>query len=194
MRIGIAVVSLAVVGGAQGEHLSAQAIPTATSKPIKVATLRSNGDARVQGDVATNFGSGDLIVGLRDKVVFVHFDLKALPAGAVIHEAQLTMSFRPISEGANQVQLGRVEAGWREATIAATNQPAVAWHSGTARTVTPGSTISFDVKPVLDQWLAGEPNYGFAIRGDGPLMYGYSRETAPSPGAQPSLRLRYIVP
>ncbi|MBM4186665.1 MAG: DNRLRE domain-containing protein [Gemmatimonadetes bacterium] len=193
MRTIVLGASLTLLAAAAGP-LAAQALPAATSKPILVTSLLANADSRVQGTVSTNFGDGDLIVGLPDKVVFMHFDLKSLPAGAVVRSAELVLSYRQLSEGTNEVQLGRVGGSWRETTVNAVNQPPVRWSSNHSRTVTPGATIKFDVKPVLDAWLAGEPNYGFALRGDGPLMYGYSRETGPSEATKPHLRIQYIVP
>ncbi|MFN0179900.1 MAG: DNRLRE domain-containing protein [Gemmatimonadales bacterium] len=184
--------TLVALAGSAGTA-AAQATLTTTAKPILVASLRANADARVQGTVATNFANGDLVLGLPDKVAFLHFDLRSLPAGAVINSAELVLSFRPVSEGSNQVDIGRVQGSWREATVTAGNRPSVNW-KGAPQTVTPGGSVSYDVKGPVTAWLAGEANYGFALRGDGPLMYGYSRETAPSPSAQPTLRLRYIVP
>ena len=176
------------------ERAAAQAIPAATSKPIMVASLKANGDSRVQSDVTTNFKDGDLVVGLPDKVVFVHFPVKRdLPAGAVIQSAELVMSFRTLSTGSNPVDIGKVEARWEEATINAVNQPSVTW-KGAPRTVSPGATVTYDVRKVVQSWLDGQQNNGFALRGDGSLMYGYSRETAPSPSQQPTLRIKYIVP
>ncbi|MBL8986986.1 MAG: DNRLRE domain-containing protein [Gemmatimonadetes bacterium] len=171
----------------------AQIAPPTGSKPILVANLKANADARVQGTVATNFANGDLIVGLPDKVAFLHFDLKALPAGAVIQAAELVVSFKALSSGSNPVEVGKVQGSWRESSVNATNQPAVQWH-GVSRNVTPGGTAVYDVKNPVTAILAGEPNHGFALRGNGPLMYGYSRETAQSPSEQPTLRIRYIVP
>ncbi|MBL8989687.1 MAG: DNRLRE domain-containing protein [Gemmatimonadetes bacterium] len=172
---------------------AAQIAPPTGSKPILVADLKANADARVQGNVATNFANGDLVVGLPDKVAFLHFDLKALPAGAVIQAAELVVSFKSLSSGSNPVEVGKVQGTWREGSVNATNQPTVQWH-GVSRNVTPGATAVYDVKGPVTAILAGEPNHGFALRGNGPLMYGYSRETAQSPSQQPTLRIRYIVP
>lgn len=184
--------TLVVLAGSAGTA-AAQATLATTAKPILVASLKANADARVQSTVATNFANGDLVVGLPDKVAFLHFNLGALPAGAVINSAELVISFRTLSAGSNPVDVGKVQGPWQETTVTAVNQPGVNW-KGAPRTVTPGGSVSYDVKGPVTAWLAGEANYGFALRGDGPLMYGYSRETAPSPAAQPTLRIRYIVP
>lgn len=172
-----------------GPQLAAQV----TSKPILVAGLKPLADARVQGTVSTNFANGDLVLGLPDKVVFIRFPVKdSIPAGAVVIEAQLVMSFRTLSQGTNPVEVGRIQAPWSESTVNATNQPAVSW-LGITRSVSPGSTVSFDVKDVVASMLT-TPGQGLALRGDGPLMYGYSRETAPSSSQQPTLRIKYLVP
>lgn len=189
-RVLPAAVALMVLGSAVA---AAQGVSPTSSKPILVAALKANADARVQGQAATNFANGDLIVGLPDKLAFLHFDLKSLPAGAVIQSAELVVSFRSLSSGSNPVEVGKVQGSWRETTVNATNQPTVQWN-GTSRTVTPGATVVYDLKGPVSAILAGEPNYGFALRGDGPLMYGYSRETAPAPAQQPTLRIKYLVP
>jgi hypothetical protein len=58
-------------------------LPSATPHPIHIRVLEANADARVQGgSPSTNFATGDLWLGLPDKVVFLHFPLRS-PAPAI---------------------------------------------------------------------------------------------------------------
>ena len=88
--------------------LAAQARPI-SSKPIRVAVIHANADARVQGGAPdANYPTGDLWVGQPDKTVFLHFDLDTLPAGAAIMDAELLVNFRDTysDQGPNTVRLG----------------------------------------------------------------------------------------
>lgn len=167
-----------------------------TGKPIQVTVLEANADARVQGGSPTvNFPTGDLWLGLPDKTAFIHFDLRSIPVGASIMEAELLLTFRDSysEQGPNTIQLGGVQGSWREATVTYSNQPTVAW-SGRSRTVSSPGIVSFDVKPAVDAWLSGQhDNNGFALRGDGPLKNAISREAATATD-RPRLRIKYVAP
>ena len=164
------------------------------SKPIEVLTIHANADARVQGATSDNLGTGDLMVGLPDKISFAHFDVSALPESAVINSAELALTFRDDDLGANDVEVGVVREPWREAELTAANQPSVHWR-GYTRTVIGGARVTWDVKSVVAGWASdARANHGFAFRGDGPLKRAYSREYSGSSAAVPTLRIRYIEP
>jgi hypothetical protein len=186
---------LALAAGGFGQSVSAQARPV-SSKPIQIAVIEANADARVQGgSPATNFATGDLWLGLPDKAAFLHFNLSSLPAGAAINEADLLVTFRDSysEHGSNTIRLGGVQGQWSETSLTFSNQPNVAW-TGRTRTISGPGTVSFDVKAAVDAWLSGRhPNNGLALQGDGPLKNAYSREAA-SAADRPRLRIKYIVP
>jgi hypothetical protein len=192
--LAIAVAGCVALGG----PLSAQIIASkpVTGKPIQVKVLEANAEARVQGGSPTvNFPTGDLWLGLPDKTAFIHFDLRSIPAGAAIMEAELLLTFRDsYSEpGPHTIQLGGVQGSWRETTVTYSNQPSVAW-SNRSRTVSSPGTMSFNVKPAVDAWLSGQhDNNGFALRGDGPLKNAISREAATATD-RPRLRIKYVAP
>ena len=181
-----------------GRPLLAQTAQPVSAKPILVAVIEANADARVQGGDSAqtkNYPSGDLWLGLPDKTAFLHFNINGLPTGAVIKTAELLVTFRDSysSQGPNVIELGGVQGQWRETSVTYANQPPVAW-SGRSQTVSSPGTVRWDVKPALEAWLAGRhPNHGFALRGDGPLKNAYSREAA-SAADRPKLRITYIVP
>jgi hypothetical protein len=181
-----------------GRALDAQSPQPVSSKPILVASIQANGDARVQGGDSAqtkNYPAGDLWLGLPDKTVFLHFDLASLPAGAVVNSAELVVTFRDTysEQGSNTIELGGVQGQWRETGVTYANQPSVAW-SGRTRTVSGPGPVSFDAKPAVVAWLSGtHANRGFALRGNGPLKNAYSREAATS-ADRPTLRIKYIVP
>ncbi len=188
-----ALAGLIAGGMALGSPLAAQTI-AATPVPIQVTVLEANADARVQGGSPTvNFPTGDLWLGLPDKTAFIHFSLQSLPAGASIMEAELLMTFRDSysEQGPNTIRLGRIQGSWAENSITFSNQPNVNW-SQRSRTVSSPGTVTFDVTPVVKDWLAGQNNNGFALRGDGPLKNAMSREAA-SATDRPRLRIKYVV-
>jgi hypothetical protein len=173
-------------------------IPQATPVPIKVATIEADADARVQGGAPTvNYATGPLWFGNPDKTVFVHFPVKAkIPSGASIVEATVLLTFPQNAysgNGNNSIQIGRVQANWSESGVTYASMPSVGWNGG-ARTVNGPAIVSWDVTPVVRDWLTNNiPNQGFALRGDGPLKEALSRE-APSTTDRPRLRVRYVEP
>jgi hypothetical protein len=176
--------------------LAAQEAVTVSSRPIRIAVIEANADARVQGGAPTaNYPTGDLWVGLPDKTVFLHFGLHAIPAGSAIMGAELLLNFKDSysEQGPNTIRLGGVQDPWSETTVTYDNQPDVVW-SNRASTVSGPGTISFDVKPAVVAWFSGQkPNRGLALRGDGPLKNAFSRE-ASAASERPRLRIRYVAP
>jgi hypothetical protein len=97
---------------------------------------------------------------------FVLFDLSTLPADAVIDSAVFRLH---VNAAANplDIEAGRVDGAWEEATLTWNNQPAVTWGGAAATRNAPAvGDVDWPVKPLLEGWLAGtQPNYGIALRG-----------------------------
>jgi plastocyanin len=161
--------------------------------PVTVE-LTASADARTQGGSPdTNFGSGLLWVGHPNvHRVFVQFDLAALPANATITAAELRLEYTGVYTTPNQVEVGRIDGPWDEATLTWTLQPTITWGGPVQPVSTPGP-VSWDVTPLVAQWHnGGRPNHGFGLRGlDGPLVSFRSREQS---GSEPLLVITYTIP
>lgn len=156
--------------------------------------LEARADADVQGGAPdVNYGDATFIhIGNPDKTVFVWFDLASIPADAVIERARLVMTVAGSGTGPNDVTVGAVRARWEESVITYANQPEVAWSQRT-ETVNGGGRVSWNVKPAVEAWLAGEhDNYGLALRGDGPI-WGFQAREGASPGHRPRLWIQYTT-
>ncbi len=166
-----------------------QAAPTAVT-----VDLITTGDARIQGGSPdVNFSSGFLYLAtLNGHFVFTQFDLLALPADAIIDAAELQLNFTSVLTGPNDIEIGRALAGWEETTLTWNNQPGITW-GGPVQTVSVNGIYSWDVTSLVRQWHNGaEPNYGFALRGNGgDLVAADSKETG---GPPPTLVITYSVP
>jgi len=156
--------------------------------------LEANGDADVQSDTSHNSGSAPALhVGHPDKTVFVHFDLSAIPEGATIERAELIMTaYGAGYTGINQVAVGAALQRWQEMQVTAQNQPNVTMSQRVA-SVSGVGPVQWNVKPAVEAWVSGaQKNYGFALRGDGPIWAFMSRENADT-GGRPTLRVEYTA-
>lgn len=148
-----------------------------------------------------NFGSDFLrFISLNSHRSFARFDLLALPANAVIDSAELQLNFKTLLVGPNDVEVGRANGAWDEATVTWNNQPAITG-GGPVKTVTANGLYTFDVTALVQAWHASTvPNDGFAMRGNGgQQVVADSKETGVGPrllityrttvfaGAQPDL-------
>lgn len=158
------------------------------------AELLASADARIQGGSPdVNFGSGFIWTGSANgHLAYVQFDLMELPANATISNAELHLRFTGVYTGTGNVEVGRSDGVWDEATLTWNNQPANIFN-GNIQPVgdTPGDIV-WPVTPLVQQWYNGTiPNYGFALRGDGLLKSFHSKETA---GPAPRLVITYTIP
>ena len=178
---------LAMLAGAFPTH-HAQAATTTTVE------LEAIADARTQaGSPDVNFGAGFLFVStLNGHVSFVQFDLLALPANAVIEVARLELNAPTLNDGPNNVEIGRVEGAWDEATLTWNTQPALTWGGPVTNVVGP-TLATWNVTALVQGWHSGAaPNFGFSLRGDGGEALSFtSREAGEAP---PALVIRYSTP
>ncbi len=188
----------------------APAIPTqaaantaqAAAQTSSSVTLTPTDDARTQpGSPDTNFEEGFLWVG-HPNVHFslLKFDLSQLPADATIDSADLQLYFTGIYTGTNEVEVGRVDGNWDEATLTGSTAVTYTW-SGQFQTVTSsgktdGSTVDWNVTPLVKAWHAGTvANDGLALRGNGgELKAAHSKETGVANDRGPKLIINYTLP
>ncbi len=178
-----------------------QASPLGEPTVTAVAPLFATQDARIQGGSPDNgFGSGFIWVGTPNgHLALVQFDLTTLPINATINSAELQLNFTGTYTPTAQVELGRNDSAWDENTVTWNTKPTTTF-GGPIQTI--GATagvISWNVTPLVAQWHSGAlPNYGFALRGDGPLKSFHSKETSPinrPAGSQaPRLIITYTLP
>ncbi|NJN19705.1 MAG: DNRLRE domain-containing protein, partial [Oscillochloris sp.] len=165
--------------------------------PAHAATLSDEleavADARTQGGSPdVNFSSGALFVSTANgHLSFLRFDLRELPADAVIDEAQLQLTVIGANDGPNNVEIGRLEALWREEEITWSNQPTIGW-GGPIQAVSGTGPVTWDVTEIVQRWANGDgPNFGFALRGDGGSGVSFASREMADP---PILRLRVTIP
>ena len=178
--------------------LLASMLPTArparAAGPITVE-LVSIADARVQGGGGIGgFGGGYIWTGTPDgHLAYVQFDLLALPADAVISSAELRLTFQGTYDGAANIELGRNDSAWDEATVTWDTKPTTSFSGLTRPVADEPATLSWPVTPLAQNWHAGsQPNYGLALRGDGVLKAFHSRETSVTD--PPKLVITYSTP
>ena len=165
-------------------------VPTALAAAPTITDFFATDDARTQvGSPDANFSSDFLrFLSLNGHRSFAKFDLLTLPANVVIDAAELQLSFTGALIGPNDVEIGRAEGTWDEATLTWNNQPAMTG-GGPVKTVTANGVYTFDVTQLVRGWHSGSvPNDGFAMRGNGgPQVVAHSKET----GVGPKLVITY---
>jgi hypothetical protein len=178
---------------------------TQAATPITVE-LYSIADARIQGGSPDNgFGSGFIWTGTPNgHLAYVQFDLLELPANATISSADLRLSFQGTYTGAANVEVGRNDGAWDEATVTWNTRPASTFNSNLQPVGDTRGDIVWPVTGLVNQWHNGTaPNYGFALRGDGTLKAFHSKETGCIPSTNiscdplrqpPRLVVTYTVP
>jgi plastocyanin len=189
--------------------LLALLLAPATQQPRQAAAqsgavtvdLISIGDARIQGGSPDQgFGNGYIWVGTPNgHLAYVQFDLTALPANATITNAELRLYFTGVYTGTANVEIGRNDGAWDEATVTWNTQPATTWGGPVQSVGDTAGDIVWPVTPLVTQWHNGTlPNYGFALRGDGELKAFHSSETGCIPSDEiecdpPRLPPRLVV-
>ncbi|MCU0490299.1 MAG: DNRLRE domain-containing protein [Chloroflexaceae bacterium] len=181
------------------------ALPARAATPL-TTELYSVGDARVQGGSPdVNFGSGFIWTGTANgHLAYVQFDMLELPLNATITSAELRLSYQGTYTGTANVEVGRNDAAWDEATVTWNTRPASSFNGNIQPVGDTRGDIAWPVTPLVTQWHTGTaPNYGFALRGDGLLKAFHSKETGciPTPTAPcdplklaPRLVVTYTLP
>ena len=122
---------------------------------------------------------------------FVRFDLSALPAGATINSAQFRL-YVNASANALDIEMGRVDGAWSEATTSWNTKPAVTW-AGAIQNAPAVGNVDWPIKPLLEGWLAGtQNNFGIALRGVTPATGGVRADTRDGAIA-PRLVVNYTI-
>ncbi|MBW7886336.1 MAG: DNRLRE domain-containing protein, partial [Caldilineaceae bacterium] len=186
------VVAICILFGLLTPGNAAHAAPPAQSVTVELPATQ---DARIQGGSPDNgFGNGFIWVGTPEgHLGLVQFDLSVLPVDATISGAELRLNFTGVYTLTAQVEVGRIDGSWDEATITWNTRPPVTFGGPIQPVGDSAGEISWNVTPTVAQWQSGAvPNYGFALRGDGALKSFYSRETGAS--LAPKLVITYETP
>ncbi|HQY91259.1 DNRLRE domain-containing protein [Caldilinea sp.] len=123
---------------------------------------------------------------------FVQFDLSVLPANATIDSAVFRLH---VNASANplDIELGRVDGAWDEATLTWNGKPAVTW-GGAVQNAPVAGNVDWPIKPLLSSWLDGtQPSYGIVLRGLTPTTGGVRADTREGAVA-PRLVITYTLP
>jgi plastocyanin len=167
-----------------------------------VVALDPTDDARTQsGSPNGNFDDGFLWVGHPNvHFTLLKFDLAVLPPDAVIAAAGVRLDFLGIYTGTNNIEAGRIQGGWDEATVTASTPLTFTW-SGQFNPVTStgiddSSVVTWNVTSLVQAWHSGAlPNDGLALRGSGgELKAAYSKEMGEAGDRGPKLIVAYTLP
>jgi RHS repeat-associated protein len=155
---------------AQAVH---QSPPPTCTKLVATAPSSASRDTEIRRDQAdTNFGTNDTAqVGIpqsaNERRSLFYFDTSSIPSGAAITSATVTMKGGNASFGT--IDVHTVLAPWSETSVT--------WNSlGTAYSPSPTTTFTdagfsagkttFDIKPLVQQWVSGTPNNGMLLKKD----------------------------
>jgi streptogramin lyase/PKD repeat protein len=150
----------------------------------------------------TNYGAsataaaGRFAVNIVTKVL-LHFDVSAVPPGALVVSSSLTV--QASTAGAGNVKLLRALAPWNEATVTYINfglgQDTVVQATtfdGGAGYVGP---LSFDIKPLSQAWIDGTlANHGLVINGEPGVLSTFATSESADIASRPRLDLCYFPP
>ncbi|MEZ4708379.1 MAG: DNRLRE domain-containing protein [Caldilineaceae bacterium] len=159
-------------------------------------TLIATQDVRLQGGSPDKGFNGYIWVGTPNgHLAFMQFDLTQLPADAAIDHADLVLGFTGNYSPTANVEIGYLDGPWDQDTVTWNTKPNAVFNGGPIQTIADvRSDITWDVTPVVARWQSGtSPNYGFALRGDGPLKQFYSTENHAN-GEPPRLVVTYTTP
>ncbi len=118
-----------------------------------------------------NFGDTEWYnaIGLvSNAAAFIEFDISAMPEGATVNSATLTL-WAEYREG--QIYFRPVVAAWDELTITWDNQPSIfdPEISHPITTCTSGCSQEFDITGIVQYWIEN-PNYGLRVIADSPYI------------------------
>ncbi len=141
----------------------------------------------------------------------LRFDLARLPKGAVVRSARLELSLQNLN-APGTATIHQVTRSWVEGTKSGggiadgatwlTHDGSNAWTSAggdinalvVAETAINGGEtwVSWEIAPLVQRWLAGEPNHGLQIRPDNGLdQANFASKENASVGVQPKLTITY---
>ena len=141
----------------------------------------------------------------------LRFDLGGIPAGASVLSAKLELRKWSLN-GPGTATVHRVTRDWVEGTRnggGIADGATWATHDGTNNWTSAGGDynaavvaktainaadtwVSWDIAPLVEQWLAGEPNYGLLLAGDGSLRNAqFASQGENNPAARPKLTITY---
>lgn len=141
----------------------------------------------------------------------LRFDVGSIPAGARVESAQLELRMRTVlTPGVASIH--RVSRSWVEGTKSGTGAAdGATWatYDGVGTWTSEGGDfnaaavaetaiaatdtwVTWEIGPLVEQWLAGEPNYGLLLKSDGVLEQAefYSKEETDAT-LRPKLTIRY---
>ena len=123
-----------------------------------------------------------------------------LPPDVTINAAGLRLDFVGVYTGTNNIEVGRVDGVWDEATVTGSTPVTYTW-SGQFKTVTStgigdSSLVTWNVTSLVQAWHSGAiANDGVALRGSGgELKAAHSKETGEADNRGPKLLIAYTLP
>jgi hypothetical protein len=165
------------------------------------ATILSSPDGNSNYGNQINVAVGYSTVNHQFRYALVKFDVSSIPTNATISIGRFLMY--PLScSGSmtpNLIRLNQITGpDWDEATVTFNNAPLLSsLDTGITRSgdCNIGGYMGFDVIPVLQDWLAGQPNYGLIVYSSATSST-YTRYFASKEGAahQPQLSISYTTP
>jgi hypothetical protein len=179
------------------EGTATETTEVAPARLTGVTTLEAIQDTRVQ-DSELVFGNQIYLwTNAIGHVSFVQFDMNELPVDARIESAELRLYFNGNYSGPNDVQVGRVDGAWDEATLTWNSPPpAVEWNGPFVEVGDDEADIAWDVTGIVRSWQDGsEENFGFGVRSPetGGKQY-WSKEVTGDQHLPPRLVITYSVP
>ena len=190
MRPGLPAGAPARIGVVAALTVWALAAP-ATAQPVALL-----GDAHTDSTSATTpAGSATSLRVSPTSVAFLRFDLSAVPAGMTVEQATLVVRpLRVLATGV--VGAHAVSATWTEDRLTHDTRPA--WNEAPValQTVTEesagGADMTFSVTAAVAAWLAGAPNHGFALVGDGAVDFDVASKENRAVSQPPRLELLLV--
>jgi hypothetical protein len=161
---------------------------------LSVASVRAAENVYLLGDAHTDSAAATTPAGSATALrvspasaTLLRFDLSAIPAGMTVESA--TLSVRPLRVLApGTVGAHVVGAQWNEDTLTHDNRPAWSEAPVSLQTVTEesasGADLTLSLTAAVASWLAGTPNHGIVLVGDGVVDFDLAskeNQTVPHP-------------
>lgn len=120
------------------------------------------------------------------------FDISPVPAGATVTSATFSV-YQSWSASYNQVGVHRVTGPWSEATTTSANfDPAFLQGTPDVSFAAGGVGLrSVNVAPIVQEWVSGAPNYGFALVEPPVNRHYFFTSEVPTVARRPSLTVCY---